>query len=423
MSAVRHFLDAIKFEHTVFALPFAYVAMVLAADGWPGWHTVIWVTLAMAGARTVAMSVNRVADRFIDAANPRTARRHLPTGVLTPTQVTVATVLAGALLLLSAWMLNPLCLALSPLAVLFLVGYSYTKRFTWLTHWILGFTDGIACAGGWIAGAAAFDLDIGRAVLPAEFPDDDGRVGLERPADEGHHPLRGVRRLAQPLCDLHGLLQVLRGRRGLRKLARRFQILRREKGGLPGGILRVPAQGRHVGQVDGGPDQRSASQRSATGVDPAPGLVALVARGRAGRREVASRGPDAEQAQRDRVGRVEQLIRDAQARHDFAAPYAQALEARVLAADGRRDFFEIVVAVQQHHRELLVERHRAQRVQVEPGVRYFLGDEAGAILRPDAFPARQAGEPELAVAEEREPQSADALEHQQQPGRLDAELF
>jgi 4-hydroxybenzoate polyprenyltransferase len=157
VSAVRHFLDAIKFEHTVFALPFAYVAMVLAADGWPGWRTVIWVTLAMAGARTVAMSVNRLADRFIDAANPRTARRHLPTGLLTPTQVTVATVLAGALLLLSAWMLNPLCLALSPLAVLFLVGYSYTKRFTWLSHWILGFTDGIACAGGWIAVRAAFD--------------------------------------------------------------------------------------------------------------------------------------------------------------------------------------------------------------------------------------------------------------------------
>jgi 4-hydroxybenzoate polyprenyltransferase len=156
VTAVRHFLDAIKFEHTVFALPFAYVAMVLAADGWPGWHTVIWVTLAMAGARTLAMSVNRVADRFIDAANPRTARRHLPAGLLAPGQVAAAAVVAGALLLLSAWMLNPLCLALAPLAVLFLVGYSYTKRFTWLSHWILGFTDGIAAAGGWIAVRAAF---------------------------------------------------------------------------------------------------------------------------------------------------------------------------------------------------------------------------------------------------------------------------
>ena len=156
MTAVRHFLDAIKFEHTVFALPFAYMAMVLAADGWPGWPTVLWVTLAMAGARTLAMSVNRLVDRFIDAANPRTARRHLPAGLLAPWQVAAAAVVAGALLLLSAWMLNPLCLALAPLAVLFLVGYSYTKRFTWLSHWILGFTDGIAAAGGWIAVRAAF---------------------------------------------------------------------------------------------------------------------------------------------------------------------------------------------------------------------------------------------------------------------------
>ena len=157
MSALRHFLDAIKFEHTVFALPFAYVAMVLAADGWPGWHVLLWVTLAMTGARTLAMSVNRLADRFIDAANPRTAKRHLPTGVLTPAQVTMAAALSAALLLVSAFMLNPLCLTLSPLAVLFLVGYSYTKHFTWLSHWILGFTDGIAAAGGWIAVRAAFD--------------------------------------------------------------------------------------------------------------------------------------------------------------------------------------------------------------------------------------------------------------------------
>ena len=156
MTAVRHFLDAIKFEHTVFALPFAYVAMVLASDGWPGWRTLLWVTLAMAGARTLAMAVNRLADRFIDAANPRTARRHLPAGLLTPAQVAGAAAAAGALLLLSAHMLNPLCLALAPLAVLFLVGYSYTKRFTWLSHWILGFTDGIAAAGGWIAVRGAF---------------------------------------------------------------------------------------------------------------------------------------------------------------------------------------------------------------------------------------------------------------------------
>jgi len=157
---LRHFLDAIKFEHTVFALPFAYIAMVLAADGWPGWHVVIWVTLAMAGARTVAMSVNRLADRFLDAANPRTAKRHLPTGLLSPLLVAVAAAGAGVVMFVSAWMLNPLCLALAPLAAVFLIGYSYTKRFTWLSHFILGFTDGIAAAGGWIAVRGSFDAPV-----------------------------------------------------------------------------------------------------------------------------------------------------------------------------------------------------------------------------------------------------------------------
>ena len=154
---LRHFLDAIKFEHTVFALPFAYVAMVLAAGGWPGWQVVVWVTLAMASARTLAMSVNRLADRLIDAANPRTAGRHLPAGLLRPWHMLLAAIVSGGLLGLSAWMLNPLCFALAPLAVLFLIGYSYTKRFTWASHWILGFTDGIAAAGGWIAVRGVFE--------------------------------------------------------------------------------------------------------------------------------------------------------------------------------------------------------------------------------------------------------------------------
>src|SRR5437899_7842886 len=130
--------------------------MVLAAHGWPGGRVLVWVTLAMVGGRTLAMSVNRLADRFLDARNPRTAGRHLPVGLLTPAQVAVAAAAGAALLFLSAWMLNPLCLALAPLAAAFLIGYSYTKRFTWLSHWILGFTDGIAAAGGWIAVTGAF---------------------------------------------------------------------------------------------------------------------------------------------------------------------------------------------------------------------------------------------------------------------------
>ena len=143
--------DAIKFEHTVFALPFAYIAMVLAARGWPGWWTMLWVTAAMVGARTCAMATNRVVDRWIDAKNPRTAGRHLPRGVLGAAEMKGLAAVGAALMFVAASMLNPLCLALAPLALAFLVGYSYTKRFTWTSHWILGFTDGIAAGGGWIA--------------------------------------------------------------------------------------------------------------------------------------------------------------------------------------------------------------------------------------------------------------------------------
>ena len=150
-------LDAIKFEHTVFALPFAYIAMVLAAGGWPGWRTVGWVTAAMVGARTCAMATNRVVDRWIDAANPRTAARHLPRGLLRVGELRALAIGGAALMLVAAWRLNPLCLALAPVALLFLVGYNYTKRFTWTSHWILGFTDGIAAAGGWIAVRGRFD--------------------------------------------------------------------------------------------------------------------------------------------------------------------------------------------------------------------------------------------------------------------------
>ena len=150
-------LDAIKFEHTVFALPFAYIAMVLAAGGWPGGWTVGWATAAMVGARTCAMATNRVVDRHIDARNPRTAARHLPTGALRVGELKLLAAVGAALLLVAAAMLNPLCVALAPLALVFLVGYSYTKRFTWTSHWILGFTDGLAAAGGWIAVRGAFE--------------------------------------------------------------------------------------------------------------------------------------------------------------------------------------------------------------------------------------------------------------------------
>jgi 4-hydroxybenzoate polyprenyltransferase len=154
LEKTRIFLDAIKFEHTIFALPFAYLGMVLAAraqHGWPGLDKLIWVTVAMAGARTLAMALNRLIDATYDAANPRTAGRALPRRLLKPAEMAVFAAIAAALLAFAAWQLNPLCFKLFPLAVVFLVGYSYTKRFTWLCHFALGLTDGIAPIGGWLA--------------------------------------------------------------------------------------------------------------------------------------------------------------------------------------------------------------------------------------------------------------------------------
>jgi 4-hydroxybenzoate polyprenyltransferase len=157
MRQVKVLLDNIRFEHTVFALPFAYLGMTLAARGLPTLWQFIWITIAMASARTLAMSLNRLIDRELDARNPRTMHRPLPRGMISARAVNFISVIAFALFEFAAWQLNTLCFLLSPLALIFLVGYHYTKRFTWLSHWILGFTDGIAAAGGWIAVRASFD--------------------------------------------------------------------------------------------------------------------------------------------------------------------------------------------------------------------------------------------------------------------------
>jgi len=151
MKPLRDFLELIKFEHTIFALPFAYLGMLLAASGLPSWSTFFWITLAMAAARTVAMALNRIADRRFDSRNPRTAQRPLVTGSISLHTAWGGAVIALLVLGLAAWKLGPLPFRLLPLAILFLVGYSYTKRFTWLSHFILGFTDGLAPVGAWVA--------------------------------------------------------------------------------------------------------------------------------------------------------------------------------------------------------------------------------------------------------------------------------
>jgi 4-hydroxybenzoate polyprenyltransferase len=151
MRKVRDFLELIKFEHTIFALPFAYLGMLLAANGWPTLAQFAWITIAMAAARTLAMGMNRIADRFIDARNPRTANRPLVTGRISLATAWVGTLIAGLVLILAAWQLGPLPLRLLPGALLLLIGYSFTKRFTWLSHFFLGLTDGLAPIGAWVA--------------------------------------------------------------------------------------------------------------------------------------------------------------------------------------------------------------------------------------------------------------------------------
>lgn len=154
---LRTYLELVRFEHTLFALPFAYGGMLLAKPGWPGLQIFLWITVAMVGARTAAMALNRLIDWRIDARNPRTAQRHLPRGAVKPLEVITLSVVGILFLTLAAFNLNPLTAKLLPVAVFFLVGYSYTKRFTWLCHYWLGLTIGAASAGGWIAVTGSFE--------------------------------------------------------------------------------------------------------------------------------------------------------------------------------------------------------------------------------------------------------------------------
>lgn len=147
-------LEMIKFSHTVFAFPFALMGVILAslASGTtPTLGQVFWICLAMVGARTGAMGLNRIIDARIDAVNPRTAERHLPTGKVAMGEAWLLVLGAFALLLLAAWMLNPLCLKLAPVAIIFLALYSYCKRFTAMAHVVLGLCLAIAPIGAWIA--------------------------------------------------------------------------------------------------------------------------------------------------------------------------------------------------------------------------------------------------------------------------------
>ena len=207
----------IKFSHSVFALPFALASAAMAAGGRVPWRELPWIVVAMIGARSAAMGFNRLADQDIDARNPRTAGRELPRGALSRREVWLFVSLSALALIGAAAMLNPLCLLLSPLALLVVLGYSYTKRFTSLSHLVLGLALSIAPVGAWLAVRGRFDaapVVLALAVLAwvagfdtiysCQDVDFDRREGLRSlPA------LLGIRRALAVARSLHVLAVVL----------------------------------------------------------------------------------------------------------------------------------------------------------------------------------------------------------------------
>ncbi len=168
MTRWKRFVELVRLEQTLFALPFAYAGMLLAQHGWPTVATAFWVTAAMVGARTAGMCANRLIDAEIDARNPRTRDRALPAGKMAAGTVFRAMLISLGLLVLASSQLNPLCMQLCPLAVFLLLAYSYLKRFTWACHLGLGLVQACAPIGGWLAVAGRFSappLWLGAAIF------------------------------------------------------------------------------------------------------------------------------------------------------------------------------------------------------------------------------------------------------------------
>ena len=154
ISTIQKWASFVRFSHTVFALPFALAAMLVAAReqrGWPGWRTFGLILVAMVGARTCAMAFNRIVDRKFDALNPRTRNRHLPAETVSPFSATLLCVISGALLIGASYLLNPVCFYFSPVALVMVCFYSLTKRFTNYTHVYLGVALALAPVGAWLA--------------------------------------------------------------------------------------------------------------------------------------------------------------------------------------------------------------------------------------------------------------------------------
>ncbi len=151
------YLGSIRIWESLYAMPFGYIGMVLAADGWPGWSTFIWITVAMTGVRTLGMSANRLIHHREDLVNPRTANRHLPKGLLKPLEVVAMMLVSTGVFFFAASQLNGLALALAPVAAAYVVLYSYAKYYTWGCHFFLGWALGIAPSAAWIAVTGRLD--------------------------------------------------------------------------------------------------------------------------------------------------------------------------------------------------------------------------------------------------------------------------
>ena len=158
LSRFRTYMELIKVEHTVFALPFALTAALMAADGFPSLYQVFWITVALFGARTAAMSLNRAIDAEIDAKNPRTAGRHIPRGIVKRSEAFLLAAAGFGVMVFAAYKLNRLALELSPVAIFILTLYSFTKRFTALCHVVLGIAVALAPLGAWVAVRGSIDL-------------------------------------------------------------------------------------------------------------------------------------------------------------------------------------------------------------------------------------------------------------------------
>lgn len=163
------YLRLIKFPHSIFALPFALTGAILAASGIPSLRQIFWIVIAMVSARSGAMGLNRIIDRKIDAENPRTANREIPAGKVRVLDAVIFMVISFAALVFAAYMLNPLCLKLSPVAIAVVSLYPYTKRFTWLSHFVLGLSLSAAPVGAWIAVRGTLDWEIFPMALAVIF--------------------------------------------------------------------------------------------------------------------------------------------------------------------------------------------------------------------------------------------------------------